>query len=54
VFIGYYRAYGNSTVQATDPAGRTATFRDLGEEARRRGWIVGLRFTSGGFAPPPG
>jgi hypothetical protein len=54
VFIGYYRAYGNSTVRATDPAGRTATFRDLGEEARRRGWIVGLRFTPDGFVPPPG
>ena len=53
VFIGYYRLYANSTVQATDPQGRQATFRDLGEEARRRDWTVGLRFTSDGFGAPP-
>ncbi len=54
VFIGYYRVYRNSTVRATDPAGRTAAFRDLGEEARRRGWTVGLRFAPEGFSPPAG
>ncbi len=54
VFIGYYRLYRNSTVQATDPAGRRATFRDLGEEARRRGGTVGLRFAPWGFSPPAG
>ncbi|HEX2451445.1 MAG TPA: hypothetical protein VHJ69_09895 [Gemmatimonadales bacterium] len=54
VFIGYYRVYRNSTVQATDRAGRTATFRDLGEEAQRRGWTVGLRFTPDGFSAPAG
>ena len=53
VFIGYYRAYRNSNVRATDPAGRSATFHDLGEEARRRNWTVGLRFSPDGFAPPP-
>jgi hypothetical protein len=46
VFLGYYRLYRNSTVQATDPDGRTAVFRDLGPEARTRGWVVGLRFAS--------
>ncbi|MGH7628240.1 MAG: hypothetical protein ACREOF_02415 [Gemmatimonadales bacterium] len=51
VFIGYYRLYRNSTVQATDPAARTAMFRDLGEEVRRRGWTVGLRFTREVFSP---
>jgi hypothetical protein len=54
VFIGYYRVYRNSTVRATDPAGGTATFRDLGEETRRRGWTVGLQFTPGAFVPPGG
>ena len=49
VFIGYYRLFRNSTVQATDEAGGTATFHDLGREAQRRGWTVGLRFTPEGF-----
>jgi hypothetical protein len=40
VFLGYYRLYRNSTVQATDPDGRTATFRDLGPEAQARNWMV--------------
>ena len=46
VFLGYYRLYRNSTVQATDPDGRTAVFRDLGPEAEARNWVVGLRFAS--------
>jgi hypothetical protein len=46
VFIGYYRLYRNSTVRATDPQGRTATFRDLGPAAEARGWRVGLRFAN--------
>ncbi len=46
VFMGYYRLYRNSTVRATDPAGRTATFRDLGPEAEARDWVVGLRFAN--------
>ncbi len=54
VFIGYYRVYRNSTVRATDPVGRAATFRELGEAAERRGWTVGLRFTPEGFSPPAG
>ncbi|SRR5581483_9328554 len=45
VFIGYYRLYQNSTVRATDPAGRSAIFRDLGPAALARGGAVGLRFT---------
>jgi hypothetical protein len=53
VFIGYYRAYLNSTVQATAPDGSTATFRDLGPEAARRGWTVGLRFGPEGFSSAP-
>jgi len=47
VFLGYYRLYRNSTVQATDADGRTAIFRDLGPEAQARNWAVGLRFAAG-------
>lgn len=50
VFIGYYRLYRNSTVQATDPDGRSAAFRDLGPEAQARNWVVGLRFAGADFA----
>jgi hypothetical protein len=49
VFLGYYRLYRNTTVQATDAQGRRATFRDLGPEAQARGWSVGLRFAGGDF-----
>ena len=49
VFLGYYRLYQNTTVRATDPQGRAATFHDLGPEARSRRWTVGLRFTDGDF-----
>jgi hypothetical protein len=49
VFIGYYRLYRNSSVQATDPRGRTATFRELGPEAEARSWTVGLRFAPEDF-----
>jgi hypothetical protein len=45
VFLGYYRLYRNSTVQARDPAtGATATFRDLGPQVTSRDGTVGLRF----------
>lgn len=46
VFIGYYRLYRNSTVQAKDPAGRSATFRDLGPSVTTADGVVGLRFDS--------
>jgi hypothetical protein len=49
VFIGYYRLYQNSTVRARDPAGRTATFRDLGPQVTSRNGTVGLRFDSKDF-----
>ena len=49
VFLGYYRLYRNTTVRATDAAGRSAIFRDLGPEAQARGWTVGLRFTDADF-----
>ncbi len=45
--IGYYRLFANSTVRARDPAGRTATFRDLGPQADPRSGRVGLRFNAG-------
>jgi hypothetical protein len=49
VFIGYYRVYSNSTVRATDPAGRSATFRDLGPNVTAADGVLGLRFESKDF-----
>lgn len=45
--IGYYRLFGNSTVEVRDASGRRATFRDLGREVDRRSGRVGLRFGAG-------
>jgi len=42
-FIGYYRLYQNSTVQARGPKG-AATFRDLGSQIKDPEGAVGLRF----------
>lgn len=49
VFVGYYRLYRNSTVQARDPAGRTATFRELGPQVTTRDGAVGLKFEAKDF-----
>lgn len=49
VFIGYYRLYRNSSARATDPAGRSATFRDLGPNVTTPDGILGLRFESKDF-----
>jgi hypothetical protein len=49
VFIGYYRLYRNSTVQARDPGGRSATFRDLAPSVTTPDGSVGLRFESKDF-----
>ena len=45
--VGYYRLFRNSTVEARDAEGRSATFRDLGGEADVRSGAVGLRFGPG-------
>lgn len=50
VFIGYYRLYANSTVQAR-AAGREATFRDLGPQVTTRNGTVGLRFDDRDLRP---
>jgi hypothetical protein len=44
VFIGYYRLYENSTVQAASPARGSAVFRDLGSRVVADDGSVGLRF----------
>jgi hypothetical protein len=46
VFIGYYRLYGNSTVQVRDSLNRRAIFRDLGPSVTMADGTVGLRFES--------
>jgi hypothetical protein len=44
VFIGYYRLYRNSSVEATDSLGRRAIFRDLGPNVMGPDGTLGLRF----------
>jgi hypothetical protein len=50
VFIGYYRLYANSTVQARAPQGE-ATFRELGPQVKARSGTVGLRFEDRDLRP---
>ena len=51
--IGYYRLYGNSTVEARDPAGRTARFENIAANAAAPANAIGLRFTDADLRPPP-
>lgn len=46
-FVGYYRLYGNSTVEARTGDGRKAIFRDLGPSVVAPDATIGLRFGSG-------
>jgi hypothetical protein len=46
VFVGYYRLYQNSTVQAKASGGRSAMFRDVGSSVVNPDGTVGLRFES--------
>jgi serine/threonine protein kinase len=47
--IGYYPLFKNSSVQASDGTGRTATFRDLGASVDKERAVVGLRFEEKDF-----
>jgi hypothetical protein len=51
VFIGYYRLYENSTVQATSSARTSAVFRDLGSKVVADNGSVGLRFEEKDLRP---
>ncbi|MDF3052875.1 MAG: hypothetical protein K0S19_980, partial [Geminicoccaceae bacterium] len=51
-FIGYYRLYQNSTVQAADRGGRSATFRDLGSKVLTPDGSLGLRFDARDLRAP--
>ena len=46
VFIGYYRLYRNSAVEARAGKGKAATFRDLGPNVVSPDGVIGLRFES--------
>jgi hypothetical protein len=51
VFIGYYRLYANSTVQAHAPGVGSAEFRELGPQVRSADGTVGLRFEDKDLRP---
>ncbi|HEU4682182.1 MAG TPA: hypothetical protein VFS51_10570 [Gemmatimonadales bacterium] len=53
VFIGYYRLYGNSTVQARSSDGRIAMFQGLGPNVVAQDGALGLRFESKDLSRPP-
>lgn len=50
--IGYYRLYANSTVQGSDPGGRTARFQNIATSAAAPANVIGLRFTDGDLRLP--
>jgi hypothetical protein len=52
VFIGYYRLYQNSTVQAKASGARSAAFRDLGSNVITPDGTVGLHFESKDLRAP--
>ena len=50
--LGYYRLYGNSTVEARDAAGRTARFQNIAASAAAPANTIGLRFTDADLRVP--
>jgi hypothetical protein len=50
--LGYYRLYGNSTVEARDAAGRTARFQNIAASAEAPANAIGLRFTDADLRLP--
>jgi len=51
-FIGYYRLYQNSTVQAKAGGRQTAAFRDLGSRVATPEGSIGLRFEGADLRAP--
>lgn len=51
--IGYYRLWGNSTVEARDASGRVARFDNVAGGVEGPGNGVGLRFNPGDLQAPP-
>ena len=50
--LGYYRLYGNSTVEARDAAGRSARFQNIAASAAAPANTIGLRFTDADLRVP--
>ncbi len=52
-FVGYFKLFGNSSVEAATSDGRTARFENIGLQANRRSGRVNLKFRDGDLQRSP-